>query len=416
MSARDKKLLVYLGALLIIAASYFIVGKPFLDKIDTLTQEKTQLEATLREKQEAYNNQEKYKSGIEDARNEIDEIIARFPGDNTDEKSIMFIHKAENDIPIWVSKIQFAEETQNLVSGGEVQSASDVEAQQLEENIEAAEGNTISDSESTSESVETGQSSKSMLEGLISRDTELGIEFTSKYDEFKEFLAHIRDYEDRIVIKDIEVSYDHPAGLVRGTMVLSQYAVLGEGRELPEVVTEVDKLGTENIFITKDKGNSILDIIADEITDLFNRIMGGLSGEAAEEFAADYFIRVNAVTDNTSGKTIGRTSDIQQTSYLVSDTDGSEDVSFALSGSNGSYKVKYSIGNETKEDTIAKESDQTLYLRIVSTERMSDSDEVAVKLHVINTSDIPLTVVIEGDDETDPRVDVVEKDGEVTVK
>ncbi len=416
MSARDKKLLVYLGALLIIAASYFFAGRPFLDKIDTLTQEKTQLEATLREKQEAYNNGEKYSSGIEDARNEIDEIIAQFPEDNTDEKSIMFIHKAENDIPIWVSKIQFAEETQNLVSGGEVQSASDVEAQQLEENIEAAEGNAMPDSESTSESVETGQSSKSMLEGLISRDTELAIEFTSKYDEFKEFLAYIRDYEDRIVIKEIEVSYDDVSGLVRGTMILSQYAILGEGRELPEVVTEVDNLGTENIFVTQERGNSILDIIAEEVTDLFNRIMGGLSGELAEEFATDYFVKVNGVTDNTSGKTVGRANDIQKKTYIYSDANKNEDITFAVSGDGGSYIVKYAIGDEEYEDKIEKNEDQKLYIRIVSTDRMSDSDDVSVSMHIINRSDIPVVVSTEGDDANKPRIDVVEKDGDVTVK
>lgn len=415
MSSRDKKLLVYLGALIILAAAYFLVGRPYLDKIDALSNERAQLDATLREKQEAFNNQEMYKTGVESAHKEIQEIIDQFPEDNSDEKSIMFLHHAEQDIPIWVSKIQFAEETQNMVNGEEVESASDAEQQQLEENVEAAEGEVQETGENDSgrggETVD-----KSVLEGLISRDTEIGIEFSSQYEEFKKFLAHIRDYEDRIVIKDVELTYDQYAGLVRGSMVLSQYAVLGEGRVLPDVETGFDNLGTENIFIPQEKGGSILDIIADAMSDLYNRIMGSLSNEAAEEFATDYFVRVNGVTDNSSGKTIGRANDLQQSSYILSDENGKEDITFAVSGEEGMYGIKYSIGDRNHEETLEKDSGSTLYLRIVSTERMSDSDKVEVALHVVNNSDLPVTVVIEGDDQNNPRVEVVEQDGDITVK
>ncbi len=415
MSTRDKKLLVYLGALIILAAAYFLIGKPFLDKIDGLSNERTQLDATLREKREAYENQDMYKAGVESAHAEIQKIMDQFPEDNTDEKSIMFIHSAERDIPIWVSKIQFASETQNLMSGEEVQSASDVEQQQIEENVASAEGEgeTVGESESGRGSEQTQQSS---VAGLVARDTELGVEFASQYDEFKKFLGYIRDYEDRIVIKDVELSYDQYSGLVHGNMVLSQYAILGEGRILPDVATGVDRLGTDNVFQPQEKGETILDIIADAVSDLYNRIMGRLSSETAEDFTADYFMRVNAVTDNTSGKTIGRANDLQQSSYIMSDKKDNEDVIFEVSGEGGQYAVRYSINGERHEETYNKEGGSGIYLRVVSTERMSDSDKVSVSLHVVNKSDIPVVVAIEGDDENNPRVDVVEMDGDVTVK
>ena len=56
MSDRDKKLLVYLGALIIVAAAYFLVGRPFLDKIDQQSVEKAQLETELSQKREALEN------------------------------------------------------------------------------------------------------------------------------------------------------------------------------------------------------------------------------------------------------------------------------------------------------------------------------------------------------------------------
>ena len=415
MSTRDKKLLIYLGALIILAAAYFLVGRPFLDKIDQLSGEKGYLEDTLRQKREAFERQDEFRAGIESAQEQMQAIIDKFPEDNTDEKSIMFIYNAETEIPIWVARLKFAEETQNAVSEGTDQSASDIEGQQLEQNVAAAEGE-----EAAGAGEEGGgrpaDGYQSVMNDLIYRDTELGIEFASGYEEFKKFLEHIRDYEDRLVIKDIEVTYDNLTGLVRGSMVLSQYALLGPGRELPKVESGINRLGTENVFIAKEHGDSMLAVLADEILKLYNRILGDLSIEAATELNQDYFIRVTAVTDNTNGKTIGRADDINRETYIFSDENGEEDISFLLSGSDGSYTVKYSVGDKTFEDHIEKDKDAGLHLRIASTDRMSDSDKVSARIHVINDSDMPMAVSVEGDDEGRPRIDIVEKDGDVTVK
>ena len=414
MSDRDKKLLVYLGALIIVAAAYFLVGRPFLDKIDQQSVEKAQLETELSQKREAFEKQDEYKTGIESANAQMQEIIDKFPEDNTDEKSIMFASKAEVDIPIWFSQMKFAEQTEALVNGGEVQSASDVEQQQLEENVAAAEGEEVA-SDAPSVPEQEAVTSTSAIGDLIGRDTELGLTFQVEYDDFKKFLAYIRDYEDRIVIKDIEVTYSSLSDLVTGTMVLSQYAILGDDRILPDVITDVDEIGTENVFKSRDEGGSIIDLLAGMYSDFINKIMGGLTEDVTDQFGTDYFVKANAVTDNTSGLTIGKADDPQGTSYITSDKNDAQAVMFSVSGSSGNYTVKYSVGDNEYEDSIERESDGKVYLRIVSTERSSDNDKVAIALHVNNSSDIPVVVNVEGDDRDNPRFSIVERTGEVTV-
>lgn len=414
MSDRDKKLLVYLGALIIVAAAYFLVGRPFLDKIDQQSVEKAQLETELSQKREAFEKQDEYRSGIESANAQMQEIIDKFPEDNTDEKSIMFASKAEVDIPIWFSQMKFAEQTETLVNGGEVQSASDVEQQQLEENVAAAEGEEAA-SDASSAPGQEAVTTTSAIGDLIGRDTELGLTFQVEYDDFKKFLAYIRDYEDRIVIKDIDVTYSSLSDLVTGTMVLSQYAILGDDRILPDVITDVDEIGTENVFKSRDEGGSIIDLLAGMYSDFINKIMGGLTEDVTDQFGTDYFVKANAVTDNTSGLTIGKADDPQGTSYITSDKNDAQAVMFSVSGSSGNYTVKYSVGDNEYEDSIERESDGKVYLRIVSTERSSDNDKVAIALHVNNSSDIPVVVNVEGDDRDNPRFSIVERTGEVTV-
>lgn len=415
MSDRDKKLLVYFGALIILAATYVFVGRPFLDKIDKLSEEKTQLEQELSQKRNAAANKEKYQQDIADAKVRISEIMDQFPEDNSDEKSIMFISHAEADVPIWFNQVKFAEETKNMINGEETDSASDEETATEEEAVAANEGENV-EGEQSGDAYESGvQTQNSFIADLMYRDTEIGLSFETQYDGFKNLLAYIRDYEDRMVIKDLEIQYDALGDLVSGTMILSQYAILGPDRVLPDVETDVDAIGTNNVFVNTDHGGSILDLLADIAADFINKIMGGLSEEALDEFGTDYFVKVNAVTDNTNGKTIGRADDISESTYVTSAANKKEDVTFKVTGSSGSYNVSYKVGKAEHTDSISKASDGKLYIRVVSSARLGDDDESAVTLHVINESDIPVVVNFEGDDPDRPRIEMRERTGNVTV-
>ncbi len=416
MSDRDKKLLVYLGALIIIAATYFLVGRPYLDKIDQLAGEKILLEQELSQRQMAAANKEKFLQDTADANERIDSIIAQFPEDNSDEKSIMFVSHAEADVPIWFNQVKFAEETKMMIKGEDTESASDAEAAAQQEAVAAAEGETPPEegAEPAPEAGgETGEAGG--VSDLMYRDTEIGLSFEAQYDGFKNLLAYIRDYKDRMVIKDIDITYETEAGLVTGTMVLSQYAILGPDRTLPEVVTDVENIGTPNVFTNSNYGGSILDLLAEIAADFLNKIMGAVPESARDELGTDYFVKVNAVTDNTNGKTIGRADDTTESTYITSSANKKEDVTFKITGEGGRYSSTYKVGKAEYTDTITKASDGKLYIRVVSSARMGDDDESSVTLHVINESDIPVVVNLEGDDPENPRIDIREKVGNVSV-
>lgn len=414
MSDRDKKLLVYLGALIILAAAYFLVGKPFLDKIDSLASEKTQLQTELSQKREAYDNKPKYEEGIADANSKIREIIDQFPEDNSDEKSIMFIVNSEKEIPAWFGQIKFADIIESNISG---ESASEAEAQAEQEAVDTAEGNDSGESASEVSESETSSEdgSNGSIHDLITRDTELGLKFTVQYDGFKKWLTYLNDYEDRMVIKEIEVTYDHATDLVAGTMVLSQYALLGPGRELSPVETGVEDLGKENIFYTEGTGRSIIDLLGEIASDLFDAIIGGLNGNYVNE-EESYFINVTTATDNTNAKTIGKAKDPSGTTYLTSNSNDKESVTFTLKGAGGNYHGEYEMGGyKVTDDDFKKDITGKVVLRVISSSRNGSDDKSSISLHLHNTSDIPLIVNIENDDSDNPRVDIVDKEGDITV-
>ncbi len=417
MSDRDKKLLVYLGALVILAAAYFLVGKPFLDKIDELSSEKATLQNELSEKRAAFENKATYEEGITEANNKIQAMMDKFPEDNTDEKSIMFIVNTEKEIPAWVGQIKFADIIENTVTG---ESASDREAAAEQEAVAAAEGEDVSEGTSepapeVNDSGEGGNEGSGTINDLITRDTELGIKFTVKYDGFKKWLKYLNDYEDRMVIKEIDVTYDRPTDLVSGSMVISQYALLGPGRELPPVETGVEELGKENIFVTGVSQKTMIDLLGEIAKELIQSIVGTMNGAlgTAEE---KYFINVTTATDNTSAKTIGRAKDPAGTTYLTSNTNDKESVTFTLKGAEGRYYGEYEMGGfKVTDDEFKMDITDNVVLRIISSSRNGKDDKSSISLHLRNTSDIPLVVNIENEDKENPRIDIVDREGDVTV-
>ena len=413
MSERDKKLLIYLGALIILAVAYFLVGKPFLDKLDDVNREKSELQTELNAKRELIARQDEFIKGIDEANTEMQQIIDRFPEDNSDEKSIMFIANAEKEIPAWFGQIKFADTTEN---GIKPENASDQEAQAeadaVAANEEGAEGTSADGSDQNN--MDASENSSGVAD-LVGRTTELGLKFSVKYDGFKNWMAYIRDYEDRMVIKEMEVTYDSVSGITAGTMKLAQYALLGPGRELPPVETGIDDLGKSNVFVADGYSKSLIDLIGEIARDLVDAIVGGMNGITSNE-EENYFINVTTETDNTSAKTIGRAKDPSGTTYITSDKNEKESVSFTLNGSGGRYYSEYEMAGYTvKDDEFSKDPSGHLVLRVISSSRKDENDKSSINLHLRNTSDIPLIVNIDNDDLENPRVEISDTEGNVTV-
>ena len=405
MSNRDKKLLIYLGATIIVAAVFFFLVRPFLDKIDKLGNQKVQLQSVLNEKRKAFEMQDEYSGKIAELNEEADKILAKFPEDNTEEKSIMFAVNAEKDVPIWYSQVRFAETTDSLVG---VESASDVEEANMQATVQAvdeAAGNPVGADVNGAEGDAVTQE-----DNFTGRCTDLGLSFVVSYPGFKDYINYIKDYEDRIVIKDIQVEYSEDTGLVSGTMTLSQYAILAPDRELPPIETGDIQLGKGNVFTLDSLGGNF-----DSLQDIMGTLFSGLNGQSSTGDDVSYFIAVDSVLSGGTGKTIGRSNDPSGMSYITSNSNSNENVYFKLTGSDGQYQAAYEMAGNSYIDNEFTTAAKEVKLIVKSTDRMGSDDDVEVALHVENETDLKLKVEIEFDDSDSPRIEVVEQNGKVEV-
>ena len=256
ISARDKKLLVYLLAISIIAGAYFFVAKPLLDKQAALTDEISELQQRVTHYTEIYNNMESYEGKIAEAQTKYNETCNKLFGGLNQDNTIIMVKDLEDTTDVWIARLSFNEE--EVVFG---EAAAEGEAVD-----EAADGTgdvaaTDATDGTAAEGGEAEAAGPASIQGVRQ---DLNIDYAASYDNFKRFIEYIQNYDERLFISSINATYSVDSGLVGGSIVLSQYAILGTDKEYKAPEISNVQLGTDTIFKT---GTTLLAPDSDEITE-----------------------------------------------------------------------------------------------------------------------------------------------------
>lgn len=264
ISNRDKKLLVYLAAISIVALVYFLFAKPNLDKQQKYIDESSNLRTQVSHYSEILNNQEKYEQQIVDAQIEYNKTLDKFFGGLNQENTIMNIKGIEDATNTWISRISFQDSEIMISDGGTTDG----------ENADSTENLAVSTSE---------------LSGM---KQDLNLEYACSYSNFKKFIEYIQNYDQRLFISSINASYSADTNQVSGSLVLSQYALVGADREYAEPDLTGIEIGVDNIFSTL-KGTTQNDEVQNVIETIENTDV-----EDSSEDAEGTFDNTNETTNN----------------------------------------------------------------------------------------------------------------------
>ena len=240
ISARDKKLLVYLIAVSIIAGSYFFVAKPLLDKQAKLNEEISELQQKVTHYTEIYNNMDNYESQIAEAQTKYNETCNKLFGGLNQDNTIMMVKDLENATDVWIARLSFTEE--DVVFGEEIADAA------AEGDVAAdATGEVATNDAAEAAAADGSEAAPASIQGVRQ---DLNIDYAASYDNFKRFIEYIENHDERLFISSINATYSVDSGLVGGSMVLSQYAILGTDKEYKAPEINNVTLGTDTIFKT----------------------------------------------------------------------------------------------------------------------------------------------------------------------
>ena len=214
ISDRDKKLILFVLLIAIIALPIFLFIKPKSDAIKELDGQLVSINERYDYLKGLSEKQEDYEKKIVELNAERDQMIADFAGGVLFENTIMFIRNTEikfnNNFRAQV--MAFAEDEETVITDPSVDP-------------------------------NTGE----YVEGLTAIKSTTTIDYCGEYNEIKEFINYIFHYKDKMILSTVTMDLDKETNMIIGTVVLDQYAISGNGKEvkrtdIPDMIHGSDRL------------------------------------------------------------------------------------------------------------------------------------------------------------------------------
>lgn len=258
MSARDKKLLIILAGIAVLALTYFFVFVPQANKREKLQSENMQLKSQYNQLSKLAAKADEYTEKTKTMSDEMQTVYDNFPSYLQIENGIMDAVSIEKSTNTSISELTVGSPVAIDVNNpsGDGENADD--SQNSTQSSEAQDSETTergsTDTQSTddgSASQNTGDtSSKSSVTGYQLYDVNSVMSFTTEYHGLKTMLSEVIGSSNKKTISTLNVSYDESTGKVSGEMQMDSYFLYGLDKPYePPVIPSVPH-GTTNLFGT----------------------------------------------------------------------------------------------------------------------------------------------------------------------
>lgn len=381
LTEKDKNLLLILAVIAAFCLPLVLLVQPAMNKCEALTREISELQSRKSYLDQIVAAGSTYQEEAENIAVKKEELMNRFPSDIPQEASLLFMDNTEKKLPISLYQVGFGEDVAMQMTSAPTQEAID--------QVEADTGDVTDDSVYADTTSQTAVTS-----GLTGISTSTDFSYMAGYEEFKEFLDYIENYNDRMVITSLTASYAMDMNQVNGNFTLIQYALKGEDRN-PVSFLEPEMIqGTNNIFTQA----------------------SGVFHEETNQ-SAQFFLMLNQPDADDEAFIMGQMSDVAEETYLVNDENKLQKAAIEFEGTNGEYTAYYSVGKEkTEKEGIPFTADGQIGFEILSSERADDKDKVSVQVDIVNNTDTIVYLSVQNDDEENPRVTIKGKTGDIFTK
>lgn len=220
ISTRDKKLLILMAGIAVLAICYLLVYNKLNEKTDEVNAQIEELTPQLEQYKEYEANKEEYEKQTAVAKESIKDTMNHLPSSYNTEDMILYTTKLERDLGIDASSISFAEPVAiNQFTG--------VTADNIDD--------------------------PSTAQDMIAYETQFTLNMDLDYTKMKNLLNEIYSGDDTLTgIDSLAVTYNAETSGLTGTAVLDKFYLTYNGA--PDYVTQVPatNYGVANPFGTVD--------------------------------------------------------------------------------------------------------------------------------------------------------------------
>jgi len=265
---------------------------------------------------------------------------------------------------------------------------------------------------------------------------EVTINFKGTYDELISFIGQVENYNQKIVINNINVTGAQGSN-VSGTIVLDFYGVprlnnkddfkwdykapsgnespyLGSSSSLQVTTPTTTTTTTNQVASTAVKSTST-------VTNSVSTATKNVSTAANVEAKSDFILFAKPKTTNKLHTiTIEKAKEESMKSYVYANNAGIELVEFYFTKIGSKYYYKYKTSTNSYPSNFNNyiefvPNGGNIVLDMVSQKRSSSSDLSGANIRITNDTDKSVVVNILGDDKSKPRLSIIKEKGDISV-
>ncbi len=242
MSTRDKKLLIILAGVAVLALTYFFVFSPQADKREQLQIENTNLKSQYSQLSALAAKADDYTEETQNMSDDMQKIYDNFPSYLQTENGIMDAVAIEKSTNTTISELTVSDPVAIDVAATESDNTG------IDSSTDTDSVETPSDSDSSS--TQDNSNVQSSVSGYQLYDVNLAMSFTTEYHGLKSVLEQVLGSTNKKTISSLNINFDDSTGNLTGELVADSYFVYGLDKPYePPVIPSIPH-GTDNLFGT----------------------------------------------------------------------------------------------------------------------------------------------------------------------
>ena len=261
MSTRDKKLLIILAGVAILALTYFLIFIPQSNKRDSLKSENMNLKSQYNQLSALAAKADDYTKKTKDMSDAMQQVYDNFPSYLQIENGIMDAVAIEKSTNTNMTELTVGSPTAIDVnnptgeagtdsSSGSTTDSSNTDSSQSSQTADGNSSQSQTDDGSAAGSGTSSGSAKSTVTGYQLYDVSTVMAFKTEYHGLKAMLGEVIGSSQKKTISTLNVSFDDSTGKLTGEMLVDSYFLYGLDKPYEAPYIPAVPHGTNNLFGT----------------------------------------------------------------------------------------------------------------------------------------------------------------------
>lgn len=263
MSTRDKKLLIILAGVAILALTYFLIFMPQSNKRDSLKNENMNLKSQYNQLSALAAKADDYTKKTKDMSDAMQQVYDNFPSYLQIENGIMDAVAIEKSTNTNITELTVGSPTAIDVNNptGDAGTASSSGSTTDSSTTDSSNADSSQAADSNSSQSQTGDgstadgststgSAKSTVTGYQLYDVSTVMAFKTEYHGLKAMLGEVIGSSQKKTISTLNVSFDDSTGKLTGEMLVDSYFLYGLDKPYEAPYIPAVPHGTNNLFGT----------------------------------------------------------------------------------------------------------------------------------------------------------------------